>query len=335
MAQLAITLGVFTVEASGIGLEYEWLSVIALIVFAIFIPLIMTIVETPRWLISKGRNLKASKVLLWLRGRTHSITKEQREIEQQLASENKLTICESIQAFKRKPILHPMILALVMMFFQQFSGINAVVFNAQKIFEDSRVRNPALVTTFAIGGVQVMATFFGLLLTDVLGRRILLMAGGIIMASSMASMGMYAYLTNKPYCNPEATDRNANLTTGCVENLQPLAVTSMIIYIAGFSVGWGALPWLLSSEIIPMRVRGVGMGMATFANFSFAAIVTGGFEGYQQSVRPWGTFWSFGIICLLSVVFVALFIPETKGKSLEEIERYFHRRYNNVPYSPI
>jgi len=334
MAQLAITMGVFTVEASGIGLEYEWLSVIALGVFAIFIPLIMTLVETPRWLISKRKNLQAGKVLLWLRGRTYAITKEQREIEEQLAFEQKLSIWESIQAFKTKPVLHPMILTLSLMFLQQFSGINAVIFNAQKIFEDSKVNNAALVTSLAVGSVQVVATFFGFLLTDILGRRILLIVGGLIMASSMISMGTYAYLTNRPYCHPDASV-SVNITTGCVENLQPLAITSMMFYIVGFAIGWGALPWLLSSEIIPMRVRGVGMGIATFTNFSFAAIITGTFESYQNAVQPWGTFWSFGVICALAVIFVAVFIPETKGKSLEEIERYFYQRHNRTNYTPI
>ena len=330
MAQLAITLGILTVEASGIGLEYEWLSVIALGVFAIFIPLIATLVETPRWLISKRRNQQAGKALLWLRGRRFAITKEQTEIEQQLASESEITIWESIQAFKTKPALHPMILALSLMFLQQFSGINAVVFNAQKIFEESRVSDAALVASLAIGSVQVVATFVGFLLTDVLGRRILLIVGGVIMTFSMVAMGTYAYLTNKPYCHPDANSTNTTTgtVTGCVENLQPLAITSMMCYMIGFSIGWGALPWVVSSEIIPMRVRGVGMGIATFANFSFAAIITGSFDAYQEAVQTWGTFWSFGLICFLSVIFVAIFIPETKGRSLEEIERYFYNRHN-------
>ena len=334
MAQLAITFGIFVVEASGIGLEYEWLSVIALGVFAIFIPLTTTLVETPRWLISKGRNRKAGKALLWLRGRGFAIAKEQTEIEQQLASENKISIWESIQAFKTKPALHSMILALTLMFLQQFSGINAVVFNAQKIFEESRVSDAALMASLAIGSVQVVATFVGFLLTDVLGRRILLIVGGLIMTFSMVAMGTYSYLTNKPYCHPDAsTDVNSTNTTtrtvtGCVEDLQPLAITSMMCYMIGFSIGWGALPWVISSEIIPMRVRGIGMGIATFANFSFAAIITGSFDVYQEAVQTWGAFWSFGLICFLSVIFVAIFIPETKGKSLEEIERYFYYRHN-------
>lgn len=148
------------------------------------------------------------------------------------------------------------------------------------------------------------------------------------MTCSMAGMGTYAYLTNEPYCHPDTSTSVNFTTTHCVKNLEPLAITSMMCYIIGFSIGWGALPWLLSSEIIPMRVRGIGMGIATFVNFSFVAIITGAFEDYQKAVRLWGAFWSFGLMCFLAVIFVAVFIPETKGKSLEEIERYFYLRHS-------
>jgi len=333
MNQLSVTIGIFVVQAFGIGLDYEWLSVIALVVIAVLAPLVTTLVETPRWLISRGRNLQANKVLLWLRGKSYSVTIEQNEIEIQLASENKLTLRQSLAEFRKRAVYHPIILSMILMFFQQLSGINAVVFNAEKIFEDSQVSNAATVASLAVGGVQVIATFVGFLLTDVLGRRILLIVGGVIMTLSMASMGTYGYLTNEPYCTPDAPN-SVNFTTGCVEHLQPLAITSIMVYIIGFSIGWGALPWVLSSEIIPMRVRGVGMGIATFTNYGCAAIVTGAFEDYQNIVRPWGTFWSFGIMCLLSVIFVAVFVPETKGKSLEDIEQYFlHRHHKN--YVPL
>ena len=332
MNQLSLTIGVFAVQAFGIGLEYEWLSVIALVVLAVFVPLVTTLVETPRWLISRGRNLQANKVLLWLRGKSYSVTIEQNEIEVQIASEDKLTFRQSLAELRNRAVYHPTILALSLMFFQQFIGINAVVFNAEKIFEQSKVSNAATVASLAVGGVQVIATFVGFLLTDVLGRRILLIGGGAIMTLSMVSMGTYGYVTNEPYCNPDAPN-NVNFTTGCVEHLQPLAITSIMFYIIGFGIGWGALPWLMSSEIIPMRVRGFGMGLATLTNYGCAAIVTGAFEGYQDAVQPWGTFWSFAVMCFLSIIFVAVFIPETKGRSLEEIERYFHHRYrkNYVP----
>ena len=96
-----------------------------------------------------------------------------------------------------------------------------------------------------------------------------------------------------------------------------------------FSIAWGGIPWLLLSEIFPLRVRGAGMGLAVGASWIFAAIVTGFFKEYQKVLKPWGAFWSFSIIYALSVLFVIIFVPETKGKSLED---YFSR---NSQYESI
>ena len=320
MNQLAVTVGVLLVQALGIGLSYDWLSVIGLALMLLFVPLTsMTLRESPRWLINQGKNLQAGRVLAWLRGPNFNVNKEQMEIEAQIASEEKLTFAEQMKALTTRPVLHPLVLAILLMFFQQFSGVNAVIFNGQQIIEQAGVSNAAVMATITIGIAQVVATLVGVILTDILGRKILLITGGLTMCLSMAVLSVYDLLKNEPYCHPPDDPK-------CIENLQPLAITAVMFYIVGFSIGWGALPWLMASELIPMRVRGTGVGIATCVNWICAAIVLGFFGTYQSLVKPWGTFLTFCIICLLSVIFVAVFTPETKGKSLEEIEGHFNRR---------
>lgn len=327
MNQLAITVGVLLVQALGIGLSYAWLCVVGLAIMLLYVPLTsMTLRESPRWLISQGRNLQAGKVLAWLRGPNFNVNKEQMEIEAQLASEEKLTFSEKMRALATRSAFHPLVLAMLLMFFQQFSGVNAVIFNGQQIIEQAGVSHAAIMATVTIGIAQVVATLVGVILTDILGRKVLLITGGIIMCLSMAALSVYDLLKNKPYCHPPDDSK-------CIDNLQPLAITAVMFYIIGFSIGWGALPWLMASELIPMRVRGTGVGIATGINWICAAIVLGFFGSYQNLVKPWGTFLTFGIICLLSIIFVAVFTPETKGKSLEEIEGYFNRRRNQ--YTPL
>jgi len=319
MNQLSVTVGILLVQALGIGLRYDWLCVIGLVIMLLFVPpTSMTLYESPRWLISQGRSLQAGKVLAWLRGPNFDVNKEQMEIEAQLASEEKLTFTEKMQAFATRPVFQPLVLAILLMFFQQFSGINAVIFNGELIIEQAGVDNAAVIATITIGVAQVIATLVGVILTDILGRKILLVFGGMTMCLSMAVLSVYDLLKNEPYCHPPHDPK-------CIDNLQPLAITAVMFYIIGFSIGWGALPWLMASELIPMKVRGTGVGIATCFNWICAAIVLGFFGSYQNLVKPWGTFLTFGIICLLSVIFVAVFTPETKGKSLEEIESYFNR----------
>ena len=328
--QLAVTVGILLVQALGIGLHYEWLCVIALAILLVYVPLSsLTLRESPRWLISFGKNMVAGKVLAWLRGPDFDVNQEQMEIEAQLASEEKLTLLEQLRTFSTRPVFHPLILAMFLMFFQQFSGINAIIFNGQSIFEQAGVSNAAVVTAISIGAVQVVATLVGVILTDIVGRKILLSIGGITMSVSLVVLSVYDFLKNEPYCHPDANPPDSK----CKDNLQPLAITAMMFYIVGFSIGWGALPWLLASEIIPLRVKGAGVGIATCFNWICATIVLLSFGSYQDNVEPWGAFLTFAIICFLSVIFVLVFVPETKGKTLEEIESHFN--HGGKQYTPI
>ena len=328
--QLAVTIGILLVQSLGIGLHYEWLCVIGLAILLVYVPLSsMTLRESPRWLISSGKNSVAGKVLAWLRGPDFDVNQEQMEIEAQLASEEKLTLLEQLRSFSTRPVFHPLILAMFLMFFQQFSGINAIIFNGESIFEEAGVSNPAVITAVSIGAVQVVATLVGVILTDIVGRKILLTIGGITMCVSLVVLSIYDFLNNEPYCHPDASPSDPK----CKDHLQPLAITAMMFYIVGFSIGWGALPWLLASELIPLRVKGAGVGIATCFNWICATIVLLSFGSYQDAVEPWGAFLSFAVVCLLSVIFVLVFVPETKGKTLEEIEDHFNR--GGKQYTPI
>jgi len=163
-------------------------------------------------------------------------------------------------------------------------------------------------------------TLVGTLLTDVVGRRILMILSSIVACVSLAIMGTYEYLNAEPYCNPTSG-------TGCKENLYPMAITSMAGLMAGFSVGLGTILWLIASEIVPLKVRGVDVGIITCFNWIYVIVNTGLFRNYEDAVHPWGTFWSFALVAFCGIIYITIFIPETKGKSLEEIEHSFLQHF--------
>ena len=330
MNQLAATVGVLLVLALGIGLSYDWLCVVALAAMLLFVLLTSaTLYESPRWLISQGRDLQACKVLMWLRGPSFDVRKEQTDIKTQLNNEGNLKIIERIRALATRPVLHPLILAMLLMFFQQFSGINAVVFNGEEIIKQAGVSNAAVMAAITIGFTQVVGSLIGVILNDIVGRKVLLVISGITMFLSMICLSIYDLLRNEPYCDPPDDPK-------CKDNLQPLAITAIIFYITGFSVGWGGVPWLMASELIPMKVRGIGVGIATCVNWLCAVIVLISYGSYEDLVMPWGAFLTFGVICLFSVIFVVVFTPETKGKSLEEIELIYNHPCNeDIPLEPV
>lgn len=301
---------------------YYWLALVGLGIAFSLLLLAITLKETPRWLIKHGYNDKARKSMIFFKGNDYDISSELAELKLRIGKEEAIVNETKVrEKFESKSTFKPLVLSIIIMFFQQFCGINAVVFYAQDIFEETKYKtNAALVSSFTVGGTELFGTLIGVILTDLLGRRILLVCSSLGMFLSSGAMGTFYFLNSEPYCHPGSLK--------CRDDLNPLAIVSIILYVMSFSIAWGGLPWLLLSEIFPLHIRGVGMGLAGGASWIFAAIVTGFFKEYQKAVKPWGAFWSFSLICVLSMLFVIIFIPETRGKSLEDIENYFSKNSN-------
>jgi len=160
-----------------------------------------------------------------------------------------------------------------------------------------------------IGAVQVAGTAIACITMDRFGRRVLLVAAGVGMTFACVALGIYYRITTAAVLN--------------ASDLSWLALTSLIVYILAFSLGWGPIPMLIMSEIFPARARGTASAVASTTNFLFAFIVTKNFSSLQGVAGLDGTFWIFGACCIASVLFVLKFVPETKGKSLEDIEMCF------------
>ena len=318
--QLSAASGIFAVYGLGSisTLHYYWLAVVGLGLAVLLLLLAITLRETPRWLIKHRYSSKALENMIFFRGNKCDVSGELAELEMQIGKEKTISGIKVLRNFANRSTFHPLVLSIVVMFFQQFCGINAVIFYAEDIFEQTKYKdNAALVSSFAVGGTELFGTLIGVILIDLLGRRVLLVCSGIGMFFSSGAMGAFYFLNSDPYCHPGSPK--------CMDNLDPLAIASIILYVMSFSIAWGGLPWLLLSEMLPLRVRGAGMGLAGGASWIFAAIVTGFFKEYQKVLKPWGAFWSFSLICVLSVLFVIIFLPETKGKSLEDIENHFSK----------
>lgn len=160
-----------------------------------------------------------------------------------------------------------------------------------------------------IGVVQVVATIFACAVMDSLGRRGMLIIAGLGMGLACGSLGVYYNLSR--------ADEAAT------EGLGWLALASLIGYIVAFSLGWGPVPMLFMSEVLPARARGTASGAATLVNWGLAFVVTKFFASLQATAGLDGSFWLFGVACFLAVWFVCRHVPETKGRSLEDIERFF------------
>ncbi|XP_077864167.1 solute carrier family 2, facilitated glucose transporter member 8-like [Saccoglossus kowalevskii] len=289
----------------GLGhLSYVWLALIGAMFPTLMIVLVVMMPETPRYLLSVNRRNDAIRTVAWLRGPHIDPDDECCNIESNLDQQETMAWSE----FLKPSIYRPLVISLLLMVFQQFSGINAVMFYTQSIFEGAGFRNGAYAAVI-VGAVQVVFTCVCAILMDKAGRKMLLILAGIGMTVSAGTFGLYYQLKT-----PSGND------------LSGLSLSSMIVYIISFSLGWGAIPWLIMSEIFPSRARGAASGIATLVNWTCAFIVTLTFSDMMDSLTEQGTFWFFGGVCFVATLFVVIFVPETKGRTLEEIEARFGSR---------
>src|SRR6218665_21610 len=303
--QLFVTIGILGVYALGMSLIWNSLSVVCLAVSTLNVVLLLFMPETPRWYIMNKQRGEAYESLAWLLGSDVNLDEAYNEIEGNLALQSTEGIM--IRDLAEPGIYKPMLICLGFMFFQQMSGINAVIFYSSSIFQTAGFAANPTIPTIIIGAVLVGATVVSCLLMDVAGRRVLLLLSGVFMTLSITVLGVYYYLTQVKH----------------TESLSWLSLISVIVFVVFFSFGWGPIPWLVTSEIIPARARGIVNGLATCINWVLAFVVTKEFQSMTQGMHNYGAFWFFGGFCLTGVLFVWLFLPETKGRSLEEIQEGF------------
>jgi MFS transporter, SP family, galactose:H+ symporter len=294
--QLAITIGILLAYVVNYGFAETgaWRSMFA---FA-FLPTLLMLIglffipETPSWLTSQGKKGEAKKVLDKI---------GQDKCETNHASKGKFRDLFS------KSIRPAFITGIGISVFQQITGINIVIYYAPKIFQIAGFASAssAIFASVGVGIVNVLVTVAALWLIDRLGRRPLLIIGLIGMTVCLAVLGLAFFINST--------------------SLGMISIISVMAYVAFFAVSLGPVAWLIISEIFPLKVRGSAMGIAIFANWTCNYIVSLTFLNLVGSFGPGGTFWIYSLICLLGIFFVLRKVPETKNKTFEEIQEFWHK----------
>lgn len=310
--QLQCVIGILVVYILGVFLQsqWRWLAFICGAIPAVWLAAILSLPESPRKLLAENKPEEALRSLVWFR-QDSSVS----DIE---FSEMQTSTDISPETFHYKDMLlptfyKPMSLGVTVMVFQQLSGVNAIIFYMATIFQQSHfLDNVNWLPPILVAALQVVVTASSSSLLDRMGRKPLLITSGIGATISTTTFGIYFFLSKQYH----------------VTNISWISIVSIAVFLASFSIGWGAIPWVLMSEIFPLRMRGFACGACSVTNWTCAFLVTWQFANLEFLLQPYGTFWVFGGLCFLATIFVAIFLPETKGKSLEEIEQFFRRSLN-------
>eukprot|EP01018_Ginkgo_biloba_P032859 Gb_40254 [translate_table: standard] len=306
--QLSVTIGIMLAYLFGLFLSWRPLAVAGVIPCALLVLGLFFIPESPRWLAKIGNeDFEAS--LQALRGFNVDISLETVEIKSVVEANDQQSSIKLSELCERRYAL-PLTIGIGLLLLQQLSGINGIMFYSSSIFKSAGISSGDA-ASLGLGAIQVVMTAVAVWLMDRAGRRLLLMISSGGMAVCLFLVGLSFYLKTH-------LAGAAHFETF----LSVLALTSLLIYIVSFSLGIGAIPWIIMSEILPVNVKGLAGSVATLANWSTSWAVTMTINLLLEWSSA-GTFMLYALLCALTLVFVALCVPETKGRTLEEIQSSF------------
>ena len=308
--QLAVTVGILVAYVADYAFTpsaaWRWMLGLAVIPGALLGAGMLFLPETPRFLARHGHFDLARTVLVKIRG-TQDVEKELLEIkESSQASALRGHISDLLQ-----PALRPaLIIGIFLGVFQQVTGINTIIYYAPYIIRAAGISSiqGSILATAGIGTVNVVMTLVSMWLIDRVGRRPLLLTG---IAGMIVSLGAIGYVFH---------------LSGPGRGLADLAVISLMFYVASFAISLGPIFWLIIAEIYPLKIRGLATGIAAGVSWiaNFAVSLT--FLSLFKLLGPSLTFWMYGVLAIGSWLFCYHLVPETKGRTLEEIEASWHKR---------
>ena len=304
--QLGIVTGIFVTlfinariqglgdEAWNVASGWRWMLGSEVAPAVLLLVLLFYVPESPRWLIQAGREPAARQILENIGGAVHA--NAEMAAVREASGQEEGRFLDLFHARFRTPLM----IAVLLMAFSQFSGINAIMYYSTKIFTTAGigVKNSFMAST-VIGLVNLLFTFVAIAFVDRVGRRPLLLIGLATQVAALAAVGWMF----------QAGIHGVVLLAG------------IVIFIAAFAMALGPIPWILCSEIFPTRVRGRAMSLATFTIWTSCYVVAQTFPMLNDnpSIGPSKAFWLYALFSLCGFLFVLAKVPETKGRSLEEI----------------
>jgi sugar porter (SP) family MFS transporter len=300
--QLAITVGILAAYVVDYALSaseaWRWMLGLAVVPGLILGVGMLFMPETPRWLVKHGRQSDARAVLARIRGAIN-VDAEIQEMESALSHS---TVRGRWSDLWAPTVRGALLVGVGLAIFQQITGINTVIYYAPTIIQSAGIPSAsgAILATAGIGVVNVIMTIVSMWLIDRVGRRPLLLVGTAGMIVTLGVLGAVFALYH---------------------GLAWLAVVCLMAYVASFAISLGPIFWLLISEIYPLKIRGLAEGAAAATNWGANLLVSLTFLTLIHALGPARTFWLYGLLAIGSWLFSYYLVPETKGRTLEEIEQ--------------
>ncbi|XP_043246973.1 facilitated trehalose transporter Tret1-like [Amphibalanus amphitrite] len=301
--ELQLNVGVLLSYVVGKYADWRLLATLCGAVSALWLLLVTLSCQSPLWLAQRGRLAEARATLRWLRG-------ELADVESELAAlgTGRATGKAALSELRRPEHRRPLALALFVVILQKACGNNVITFYATDIFVEAGGSMDSSTAAIYCGLTKVLTTALGVAAVHSRGRKPLLVASSVITGASLVVLGIFFRLKD---------------TGQDVSAIEWLPLTSIVVFLLGFGIGFGPITYLYMGEILPPDVKNLASSIAIFFNWGTSFLTTLTFEPLEDAISPAGTFWMYACLCLIGAVILQLTLVETRGKTLEQIQQHF------------
>ncbi|XP_029294441.1 LOW QUALITY PROTEIN: solute carrier family 2, facilitated glucose transporter member 6 [Cottoperca gobio] len=328
--QITAVFGTLALYSMGLVVPWRWLAVAGEVPAVLMVVLLAFMPSSPRRLLALGRQQKAEKALRWLRGKHYDIQIELSDIQHSINTQGRVSWSQLVTPEFYRPIL----ISVLMRFLQQMTGITPILVYLETIFSQSKAFLQPRYDAAIVGAVSLFSIAVAASLMDRAGRKALLYMSSLLMFLSTLTLTIVSHTTPCPpgpappnltvsldFSSHNAIGNALDASHQTAAGLIPLIST--MVFIFGYTMGWGPITWLLMSEVLPLAARGVASGLCVTVSWLTAFMLTYVFTHLVDRYGLYVPYLCFTVVCVLCLLFNAVCIPETRGRSLEEIENYF------------
>jgi len=343
-----MVLGITVASALGIQNAVTWgtITIICTIPPVCTICVMFFMPESPFYLVSKNKEREALESLVWLRGNSNEVNSELEQLKKSLREQQENPNFSYKKLFTEGVYFKPFIIALTLMFAQQFSGISVITQYMKPIFLQAGSKLDAGLSAFIVNLVQVFFTGLAAISVDKLGRKPLLLLSGLGCSLSVIAVGVFFYLDENKKCvydteiqAPLVFNQNtaytpvdemcvpdSNIDPETVKSLTWLPLVSLTIFSISFALGLGPLPWVIMTELFPQEAKDKASSLVVLFQWLMSFVTLKFAKNINDAFNVSGGYFIFGSMCFCSIIFVIYYAPETKGKTNDQMKEMFREQ---------
>ncbi|XP_043206966.1 facilitated trehalose transporter Tret1-like [Amphibalanus amphitrite] len=309
LTKVATSVGLLLSYSLGVALDWRRLAMVASAGPLLLLLGCCCVPETPSFLMFRGRDREARAALQWLRGPSADISSEHDVMRANIVYiKQEQPSCGDASPEQWRALVRPVLVTTGLMFLQKFSGVHAFSFYGVTILDKVLARASAQGAAAVVALLQILAGLTSSVLIDTVGRRPLLMVSSALMSVSLAGFGTFVYVVER-----------LEWTSAQQAPFDWVPMSCVLVCQVAFALGVGPISWLLIGELFPLRQRGLG-ALAASVSYGCAFVSVKTFVDLERWLGLCGVFWLYAVVSLFCLAFILVFVPETKGRELEEME---------------